>query len=352
MSASKMSSAERVGLALSHKEADRVPYLLPVILQGAQELGLTIEAYFSLAENIIQGQLRLRQRYGHDGLFGFMYTAQEVEAWGGSVVFREDGPPNAGAPPLKASDISRLDPPDPHHCPALCRVLDVIRGLKQRVGDEVPILGVSIAPFSLPVMQLGFEAYLDLMFEQPDLHHRLMAINEEFCVAWSNAQLAAGATAISYTDPVSSPSMVPREMYLELGLPSAKRTLARLDGPAATGFASAPCLPIIHEVISSGTVGVSASSKEDLREMKAACAGKVTVMGNLNALEMCTWTAAETERQVKACIAAAAPGGGFVLTDNHGEIPWQVPREVLMALGQAVRRWGRYPIDWLDQENG
>ena len=347
-----MSAIERVSTTLGHQEPDRVPFLLPTIVQGARELGLSIEDYFSRADNVVQGQLRLRHKLGHDGLFGFMYAAQEVEAWGGSVIYREDGPPNAGAPPLKAAQISGLEPPDVSACPALCRVLEVIRALKQRVGDGAPILGVSISPFSLPVLQLGFEAYLDLMYDQPDLHRRLLQVNEEFCVAWSNAQLAAGATAISYTDPVSSPGMVPRGMYLALGMPSARRTLARLNGPAATGFASAPCLPIIEQVISTGTVGVSASVNEDLGQLKAACAGKVTVMGNLNAIQMTGWTAAETERQIKACIAAAAPGGGYVLTDNHGEIPWQVSDEALLAVGEAVRRWGRYPIDWLDDAHG
>jgi uroporphyrinogen decarboxylase len=27
------------------------------------------------------------------------------------------------------------------------------------VGDSVPIIGVVISPFSLPVMQMGFDAY-------------------------------------------------------------------------------------------------------------------------------------------------------------------------------------------------
>ncbi len=215
MSPAPLTSAQRIGAALSHQEADRVPYLLPTILQGARELGLSIEQYFSSAENIAEGQLRLRSRYRHDGLFGFMYAAQEVEAFGGSVIFTDDGPPNAGRPPLSAGDIASLEPPDPAACPGLVRVLEAIRMMAKRVDGEAPILGVAIAPFSLSVMQLGFEAYIDLLYEEPEIHGRLMAVNEAFCVAWSNAQLAAGASAISYIDPVSSPAMVPREVYLE-----------------------------------------------------------------------------------------------------------------------------------------
>ncbi len=59
------------------------------------------------------------------------------------------------------------------------------------------------------------------------------------------------------------------------------------------------------------------------------------------------WTAADAERAVKRAIALAGPGGGFILGDNHGEIPLQVPDETLLAMRQAVDRWGQYPLDWI-----
>ncbi len=341
-----MTSTERVSTTLGHQEPDRVPLLLPTILQGARELGLSIREYFSSADHVIEGQQRLRARYRGDGLFGFLYAAQEIEAWGGETVFIDDGPPNAGAPVIRsADDIEGLEPPRVEDSAVLVRVLEVISGLKDRVGDDAPILGVAIAPFSLPVMQMGFEAYLDLMHDRPPVLERLLRINEAFCVEWCNAQLAAGATAISYTDPVSSPSIVPPALARQYAFPSAARVLGALEGPAAAGLAAGRCLPILDDIAGYGAVGVSASCHEDLAQIKAACAGRLTVMGNLNAIEMRRWTADEAERQVRAAIAAAAPGGGFVLTDNHGEIPWQVPDEILEAISEAVHRWGRYPLD-------
>jgi len=93
-------------------------------------------------------------------------------------------------------------------------------------------------------------------------------------------------------------------------------------------------------------MGVSAL--EDLAELKAAAQGKLTLLGNLNGIEMRRWTAEQAEAEVKRAIAKAGRGGGFILSDNHGEIPWQVPDEVLLAIGDAVERWGRYPLDWIE----
>jgi uroporphyrinogen decarboxylase len=76
----------------------------------------------------------------------------------------------------------------------------------------------------------------------------------------------------------------------------------------------------------------------------------MAVIGNLNGIEMRRWTAAQAAAAVKKAIAAAGPGGGFVLSDTHGEIPWQVPDEVLFATCEASREWGRYPLDWVGRD--
>ncbi len=93
-------------------------------------------------------------------------------------------------------------------------------------------------------------------------------------------------------------------------------------------------------------VGVSAM--EDLAELKKATGARVSLLGNLNGVEMRRWTPQQAEWEVKRAIAKAGRGGGFVLADNHGEIPWQVPQAVLLAIRDAVVRWGRYPLSWID----
>ena len=204
-----------------------------------------------------------------------------------------------------------------------------------------------MSPFSVPVMQMGFDQYIELMYEQPGLFWQLMKVNQEFCVEWANAQLEAGATAIGYFDPVSSTTITSRDMYLNTGFEVARRTIPRIKGPTATHMASGRCLPIVDDVARTGTLILGTSTDEDLAEMKAACRGKLTVLGNLNGIEMRRWTPEQAEAAVKDAIAKAGLGGGYVLSDNHGEIPWQVPDEVLLAVSEAVHKWGRYPLDWV-----
>lgn len=343
-----MTSLERVLAALRFEEPDRVPLFLNLTMHGAREVQTPLPEFLQDPESYAEGQLRLQKKYGHDCLVATAYGAADVQAWGAEVIFRDDGPPNAGAPLITdVEDIRTLETPDVRDNPAVQATLRVIEILAERSHD-IPIVGGAIAPFSLPILQLGFEPYLKLLHERPDLFERLMAVNEEFYVQVVNAQLAAGATAIGYADPMSSSTIVSPKTFREIGSKIAARTIARVKGGVAISFASGRCRQIIADIAETGALGVQVGPEEDLAELKRVAGGKVTVVGNLNGVAMRHWSPQEAEAEVKRAIAAAAPGAGFVLSDGHGEIPFQVPDEVLHAIAEATREWGTYPLDWVD----
>ena len=128
----------------------------------------------------------------------------------------------------------------------------------------------------------------------------------------------------------------------------ARRVLPRIKGPTATHMASGRVMPILGDIADTGTAIVGVSALEDLAELKAVAHGRVTLLGNLNGIEMRRWTPAQAEFAVKQAIANAGRGGGFLLGENHGEVPYLVPDEVLLAISAAAERWGRYPLDWVE----
>jgi uroporphyrinogen decarboxylase len=341
----RMTSMERIGTALSHQEPDRVPVMLTVTMHGAKELGLGLEEYFSRPKYVIEGQLRLRRKFGHDCLNALTYRAAEYEAYGGRAVFSEDGPANAGEPVLRSrEDIFALKAPRIDDTPILQDGLAIVRGLAEAAAGAVPVVGVAISPFSIPVMLMGFQAWLDLLYDDREAVDRLLAVTSRFCADWANAQFAAGATAVAYYDPVSAVDVSHDALFREVGLPLAQRTIAEFQGAAALHLASGRALGRIDDYASTGAAGIGVSSTEDLQEIKRQCTGRLAVIGNINGIRMVRWTPGEVQAAARACIAAAAAGSGFVLSDNHGEIPFQVPDENLHALMDAAREHGTYPI--------
>jgi uroporphyrinogen decarboxylase len=341
-----MTSMQRTLSTLGFKEPDRVPWFLLCTMHGARELRMGIRTYFSKPEYVAKGQVLLQKKYGSDCYYAFFYAAGEAEAWGSDVIFREDGPPNAGRPVIKRpEDIEEIEVPVIEDCPGLTKTLRLIELLKPHAASDIPIISAVVSPFSLPVMQMGFEAYLDLIYSRPDLFRKLMKKNEEFCIAWANALFDAGATALGYFDPLASPDMIPPALFRTTGLAVAKCVVPRVHGPLAAHLASGRTLPVIGDLAGAGFVGVGVSTLDDLYRVKEACGGRLTIMGNLNGVEMRRWTPAVAEQNVKKAITLAGRGGGFILSDNHGEIPWQVPDSVLFAIGAAVKKFGTYPLD-------
>jgi len=344
-----MNSLERTLAAISHQEADRVPLFLLLSLYGAKELQMTPKEYFSEPDNVVKAQLLMRDKYSNDCIYTFFYAPIEIAAWGGEVVFSEDGPPNSGEPFIQSFDqIASLTVPKIKECVGLSKVLDATYQLKQVVGDETPIVGVVMSPYSLPVMQMGFEKYLELIYERKDEFQKLMQINEAFCVEWANAQLEAGATAICYFDPLASPNIIERETYLSTGWQVARRVLPKIKGPTATHLASGIALPVLDDIISTGTAIVGFSAADDLTDIKDSAKNRICLLGNMNAIEMRNWATNDIEREVKQILSKAGEGGGLILSDNHGEIPWQVPEEVLLGIADAVRKFGNYPLNWTE----
>lgn len=335
---------ERMTRALSHEEADRVPYMLSVMLHGPALLGMSFEEYFGEPEAVAEAQVALQRRYGHDAILALYFAAMEHEAWGGQVRFFDDGPPNAGAPLVRDIErIPELRAPAVEECPRLQKMLQSIRRMRQE-APEVMIVGAVVAPNSVPVMQLGFEAYLHVVLERRDLYWQLMERNEPFAVAWANAQVEAGASVVAYFDPVASPTVMPPAVYRETGFQVARRVFPQIRAGVGVGLASGRSIPILDDLAEAGAGAVGVSADDDLAVAKARAGKRLALMGNLNGIAMRRWDAAQAAEAVRSAIAAAGPGGGFLLAEHHGEIPPSVPDDTLRALADAVHRYGTYPI--------
>ncbi|GAB1475451.1 uroporphyrinogen decarboxylase family protein [Bacillota bacterium] len=348
-----MTSMERVLSAISHKEPDRVPLMLLLSLYGAKERQMKPKDYFSSPVNIIKTQLFMRHKYRNDCLYTFTYAAAEIEAFGGEVIFYDDGPPNSGEPVIKRYEqIDSLKVPDIKECKSLKNVLEATEGLKKVVGDSVPIIGVVMSPYSLPVMQMGFEKYIELIYSMPEMYRKLMSINTEFCVSWANAQLEAGATAIGYFDPLASPEIIDRNTYIKSGYPVDCSAISRIKGATATHLASGAVLPVLEDIIATKTAMLGVGPKEDIGAIKKAAGKRIALLGNLNGIDMLSWSEADAVKQVKTTIEKAGRGGGLLLSDCHGEIPYQVPEDVLMAISESVSQIGTYPLKLAGDCNG
>jgi uroporphyrinogen decarboxylase len=343
----RYTSMERVLTTMDKREPDKVPLFIMCTHYCAKFLNMSVENYFSKPENVAKGQLILLEKFHNDCLNPFYSASHDYAAFGGEVVFNEEGPPNAGEPIIKKfDDILKLQPPDVKNSKSLRKCLETISILKSEVGTSVPIGGGVISPFTLPILQMGFNKYIELIYEKPELLNHLIKINEKFCTEWANMQLMAGATFITFIDSMSVSSIIPKSIFLKTGFPSAKRTIPTIRSDVAIATSSASSESILEEILEAGIKAILVSHTDNLADIKKKVGLRATLLGNLNSIEMCSWTRADAEFNVKDAIRKAGAGGGFILCDSLGDIPYQVSEDILYEISESVNKWGRYPLNW------
>lgn len=338
-----MNSFDRLSKALSFEEPDRVPLMLPLTIYGAKMLDMPIQKYLNNPESVVKAQIHMQRTFNNDCVIGYTSAAAEFAAFGGEIRYFQDGPPNSGEPIIKTVEsIERLEVPKITEIPELMNILESTRLLKRHFGNSVPILGVLISPFSLPIMQMGFEKYLELVFTRPDLLKKLLRINEAFAIDWGKAQLEAGASGINYIDPMASPTILDHKTYASYGFEIAQRVIRELNALVGMNFASGLSGSIVESIVQTGANLMSFSYKDDPAAMKKIAEKRIGLIGNLNSVDLCNWDESRIRAEVSHLVDVAAPGGGFILSDHHGEIPWQVSEDQLHMLSQAVLDLGRY----------
>jgi uroporphyrinogen decarboxylase len=126
------------------------------------------------------------------------------DAMGLGLSFVEGEGPLFSRPLRSSTDIAKLAVPDPEL--ALGYVLDAVRLIRRELAGKVPLIGFAGSPWTLATYMVEggsskeFSHVKGLLFEQPDVLHRLLDMVARSITDYLNAQVAAGAQVIMLFD--------------------------------------------------------------------------------------------------------------------------------------------------------
>lgn len=233
--------------------------------------------------------------------------------------------------------------PDPDHPTRYERVGEWLARYKQEFAVFARVrLGAASTLVSMPMEDLAFAIY-----DNPGLVHEIHRrfsewsarvvehLNQmDFDFLWVNDDLAANQ------GPLVSP-----QVFREFFLPH-MRTVARAIKKPWVYHSDGNILPLLDDLL---TLGMSAihpiqPAAMDLAAVKRAYGDRVCLVGNIDLdYTLTLGTPAEVEAEVKARIAAAAPGGGYILSSANS-LPDYCKVENVLAMAAAVKKYGTYPI--------
>jgi uroporphyrinogen decarboxylase len=331
---------------MTGQRPDRVPIILNLLDQGARELGISLREYYSRGELVAEGQLRMREKYGHDSLLGMFYAALDAELCGcRHIIYAEDGPPNIGQVVIRApGEIKRLQlPEDCREHPRFQELAICLGLLKREAAGRWPVIGVVTASFSLPAMLMGIGQWLELFLSgDPALRDLLLEKCSRFVAQQISALREAGADLIVYDNPLASATFITPQKSRELALPWINKDLAQ-NGPAGVVFfnGGGRINPILADLQARTGIGAYYLNPfDEIGEARQILGPGALVVGTINDIRLLDWSPAEIEHEVARIMRAGKTPGGFAFGSLM--MPYHIPEENIRALMSAAMRHGRY----------
>ncbi|HEB97367.1 MAG TPA: uroporphyrinogen decarboxylase [Sedimenticola thiotaurini] len=281
------------------------------------------------------------ERFPLDAAILFSDILTIPDAMGLGLYFTEGEGPRFEHPVQDEAAVAALGVPDPEG--ELGYVMDAVRTIRRELDGRVPLIGFSGSPWTLATYMVegggtkNFARVKGMMFDRPDLMHRLLATTAEAVTAYLNGQIAAGAQAVMIFDTwggVLSPAD-----YAEFSLAYMTRIV---DGLTREHEGSR--VPVIlftkgggqwlQRMADSGCDALGVDWTTDLGRARVLVEDRVALQGNIDPCIL--YASPERIREgVAEVLASYGKGPGHVFNLGHGIHP-DVDPDHAAALVEAV----------------
>ena len=281
-------------------------------------------------------------RYALDAAIVFSDILTIPDAMGLGLYFAEGEGPRFERPLREEWEIRDLTAPDP--ATHLRYVLDTVSQVRRSLAGSVPSIGFSGSPFTLACYMIegrgssDFATVKKMLYERPDLLHRILEINTQAVIAYLNAQIEAGAQAVMLFDTWGG--MLSHAAYHEFSLAYLRRIIAGL-----TREREGLRVPNIvftkggggwlESIAAIGCDAVGLDWTVDIGAARARVGMRVALQGNLDPAILLSSPQA-VQREAAAILASYGKGSGHVFNLGHG-ISQHTPPENVAALIKTVR---------------
>jgi MtaA/CmuA family methyltransferase len=328
---------ERVKRRLHGEPVDRRPNFDIYMQWAAHYVGRPLQRYYLDHRVLVEANLAVLEAFDLDIVQTLSDPYREASDLGLDVEWPEDSLPIRRAILLRApEDAARLELVAPEDGRRMSDRLDAVRRLRERVGDDVPVMGWVEGAFALASVLRGDTNILLDIHDRPEWLKDLLDRIVEVGVAFARAQVAAGAHIVGLGD--SMGSLVSPKQYREFVLPYEQRVFAVVKEAGAI-----PRLHIcgdtnhlLRDMAGTGAQIVDLDWMVDLRKAVVAFGPSGPApCGNFDPVAvMLQGTPDDVAAAVRACAAAAGPRH---FSAAGCEVPDGTREENLLAHARTLR---------------
>jgi uroporphyrinogen decarboxylase len=250
-------------------------------------------------------------------------------------------------PIKRPEDIDSYEPPDPHS-PKRTRE---VSGAKKSIGELKAVMSVVNGPFE-PAWELrGLGTFLKDMLARPSLAERCLDIATDFEIEVAKELVDAGADIIMVGDDYGFQTglLMSPNLWRKLILPRLKRVVSMIKrrGVPVVLHSDGNITSILDDLSKIDLDGLNpiqarcgvVPAEIKKRYPRLAQVGTVDIQHTLP-----SGTKAEIEDEIRNTIKTAGSGGGLIVGPQHAVQP-DVPVRNVEIMINAIRKFGRYPIE-------
>ena len=286
------------------------------------------------------------ERFPLDAAILFSDILTIPDAMGLGLYFSEGEGPRFSNPVRDRAAVDALGVPDPEQ--ELRYVTDAVRVIRRELDGRVPLIGFSGSPWTLATYMVEGQSSKDfarikcMMYSDPDLLHRMLAILAESVTRYLNAQIAAGAQAVMVFDTWGG--VLTPECFQRFSVDYMSRIVAGLQREA--GGRQVPVVLFtkgggqwLEAIADSGCDALGIDWTTNLADARARVGDRVALQGNMDPCVLYC-PPDEIRNQVGKVLQSYGSGAGHVFNLGHGIHPG-IPPEHAGAFIDAVHELSR-----------
>lgn len=281
-------------------------------------------------------------RYELDAAILFSDILTIPDAMGLGLSFAEGEGPRFERPLREEWEIRDLTAPDPYD--HLRYVIDAVAEIRRALDNSVPLIGFSGSPFTLACYMVeggssdDFRRIKTMLFQRPDLLHRILEVNALAVTNYLNAQIESGAQAVMLFDTWGG--ILSHAAYREFSLAYLQRIVSQLvrerDGERVPVIVFTKNGGLwLEDMADTGCDAVGCDWTIDLGAARTRVGDRVALQGNLDPSALFAGPEV-VSREAKKVLDAFGPAHtGHVFNLGHG-ISQFTPPESVTALVETV----------------
>lgn len=345
----EMTPKERRQALLKGQAVDRLPITVSHEIYSAKLVGLNYREAFNAPENVAEKEMNLYRTYGIDGI-SVSYTSVNFGIRHRSKIKSlQFSTASIDIPRLnKVEDWTELNPEHTEFKRDVAQKVnyEAIQIMQGQVGQEIDIVYSISAPFTMATGVVAAEQLLRAMFKQPDEVHGLMNFVTESIKRIIDKASSLGIKDFFIYDPVASGSLIGPKQYQKFSQPYTREIIDYIREKSEDSWVGmhicGNTTDRLDLIADTGIDAFSLDQKVNLLDAKQAIGDRITLMGNVDPVEIfLQGTPEQMDQAVKECYDQARDTpAGFILRSGCG-IPYESPQENFDAYFEAAKKYSR-----------